>query len=73
MPRHGHGALENKINTLLGREPTLHRLPHLAWDGLIVALQHSGIYISEEQLSAADLVLEIEDDVQAQLNPSDSP
>lgn len=72
MPRHGLRELENKINMLLGRDPTLHRPPHPAWDGLIAALQHLGIYVSEEQLSAADLVLEVEDDVQTQLNcPTD--
>jgi hypothetical protein len=59
---------------LLGRDPTLHRPPHLAWDGLITALRHSGICISEEELIAADLVPEVEDDVRAQLNrPSDPP
>jgi hypothetical protein len=48
--------IEDGINQMLGRDPTLHRPPRLSWDKLIRALDEAGVAVSERGLdrSAAD-------------------
>jgi hypothetical protein len=60
--------IEDGINQMLGRDPELHRPPRLAWDNLIAALGRAGLAVTEEQLMAAPLVLELDAELQAALD-----
>jgi hypothetical protein len=59
--------IEDGINQLLGRDPTLHRPPRLAWGNLIRALAEAGIAVSEDDLIAAPLTIELSREVEAEL------
>lgn len=52
--------VREQLERMLGRDPALRRPPRLAWDGLLAALQRSGVGISERELIAARLELRVE-------------
>lgn len=60
--------IEDGISQMLGRDPTLHRPPRLAWGKLIKALDHAGVPVSERDLIEAPLTIELARDVQAELD-----
>lgn len=68
--RVGLPDIEDGVNQMLGRDPTLHRPPRLAWDGLIEALAAEQIHVSEEQLIEIPLVVELDEEVLAALAAS---
>ena len=55
------------INQMLGRDPTLHRPPRLSWGRLVGALSEAGIRVTERDLIAAPLTVELAPEVQAEL------
>lgn len=59
--------IEDGINQLLGRDPTLHQPPGLAWGGLIAALAAAGIQTDDHELAALPLSVELDDEVAARL------
>jgi hypothetical protein len=59
--------VEDSINQMLGRDPELHRPPRLAWSGLIAALAAVGISVTEDELIATPLTLELSDEVKAEI------
>jgi hypothetical protein len=60
--------IEDGINQMLGRDPTLHRPPRLSWDGLINALREAGVPATELDLIKAPLTIELAPEVQAELD-----
>jgi hypothetical protein len=65
--RIGRHDIEDAINQMLGRDPTLHRPPRLSWGNLIRTLLDAGIDITEDDLIAIPLVVELAPEVQAKL------
>jgi hypothetical protein len=65
--RVGLHDIEDGINQMLGRDPTLHRPPRLSWDKLITALDEAGVSVIDRDLIAAPLTIELAPDVQAEL------
>jgi hypothetical protein len=59
--------IEDAINQMLGRDPALHRPPRLSWGNLVKALVSAGVNVTEEDLIAAPLVVELSPEVQAEL------
>jgi hypothetical protein len=59
--------IEDGINQMLGRDPTLHRPLRLAWQNLIEALEQAGVRVTEPELIDAPLTLELTPEVQAEL------
>jgi hypothetical protein len=60
--------IEDGINLMLGRDPTLHRPPRLSWEDLIPALAHAGVAVTDDDLIAAPLTIELAPEVQAELD-----
>jgi len=60
--------IEDSINQMLGRDPTLHRPPRLAWGNLIRALEQVGVTATEQDLIAAPLTIEVTPEVQVELD-----
>ena len=60
--------IEDGINQMLGRDPTLHRPPRLSWDNLITALDEAGVSVTERDLIEAPLTIELSPEVQAELD-----
>jgi hypothetical protein len=50
--------IEDGINEMLGRDPSLHRPPTLAWGSLIDVLASEGFPTTEQQLIDAPLIVE---------------
>ena len=71
-PRRRHRVdlhdIEDGINQMLGRDPTLHRPPRLSWGGLIKAFDEAGVSVTERDLIEAPLTVELAPDVQAELD-----
>ncbi len=59
--------IEDGIDQMLGRDPSLHRPPRLAWENLIEALEQAGVHVSERELIDAPLTVELTPEVQAEL------
>ena len=59
--------IEDGINQMLGRDPSLHRPPRLAWPNLIGALEQAGVPAGERELIDAPLTVELTPEVQAEL------
>ncbi|MGO9961235.1 MAG: hypothetical protein ACLP50_35545 [Solirubrobacteraceae bacterium] len=59
--------IEDGINQMLGRDPSLHRPPRLAWQNLIGALEQAGVQVTERELIDASLTVELTPEVQAEL------
>jgi hypothetical protein len=59
--------IEDAINQMLGRDPALHRPPRLSWGKLIAALGNAGVTVTESDLIAAPLSVELAPDVHAEL------
>jgi Clp amino terminal domain, pathogenicity island component len=59
--------IEDGINQMLGRDPSLHRPPRLAWQNLIRALEQAGVQVTEPELIDAPLSVELTPEVQAEL------
>jgi hypothetical protein len=59
--------IEDGINQMLGRDPSLHHPPRLAWQGLIQALEQAGVPVTERELIDAPLTVELTPEVQAEL------
>jgi hypothetical protein len=59
--------IQDGINQMLGRDPDLHHPPRLAWHNLISALSDKGISVTEQDLIAVPLVVELSYEVQAEL------
>jgi hypothetical protein len=66
--RVGRADIEDAINQMLGRNPKLHRPPRLSWGQLIDALADAGVTVTEQELIAAPLAIELTPEVQAQLS-----
>jgi hypothetical protein len=60
--------IEDGINQMLGRDPTLHRPPRLSWQKLIEAFDEAGLSVTERDLTAAPLTVELAPEVQAELD-----
>jgi hypothetical protein len=56
--------IEDGINQMLGRDPTLHRPPRLSWNNLITALDEAGVPVAERDLIEAPLTIELAPEVQ---------
>jgi hypothetical protein len=63
----GLSDLEDAINQMLGRDPKLHRPPRLSWEKLLSALAAEGLEVTEANLIAAPLTLELSDAVKAEI------
>lgn len=59
--------IENTIDALLARDPEL-RPPRLAWEQLNEVLEQEGIAVTEDELSEAPFVLELSDELLAELD-----
>jgi hypothetical protein len=59
--------IEEGINRMLGRDPTLHRPPRLAWQQLIAALAANEIHVGEDELIEIPLTVELDQEVTATL------
>jgi hypothetical protein len=59
--------IEDGINQVLGRDPTLHRPPRLSWGQLIVAVAAAGVHVLEQELIDRPLEVELTPDVEADL------
>ena len=57
--------IEDAINQMLGRDPDQHRPPRLSWHGLLDALSEIGIDMTEEELIALPVNIELSDRVEA--------
>lgn len=66
--RVGIADIEDAINQLLGRDPEQHRPPRLTWEGMIGTLGRAGISVTEEQLIALPLTVELDREVQRTLD-----
>lgn len=62
--------IEDGVNQLLGRDPALHIPPRLAWENLLQALAIAGIAVDEQEIISCPLVLEVDREVRAQLEPA---
>jgi hypothetical protein len=60
--------IEDGINQMLGRDPSLHRPPRLSWYNLIRALDDAGIRVTERELIDVPLIIELTPEVQAELS-----
>jgi hypothetical protein len=60
--------VEDGINQMLGRDPTLHHPPRLSWGKLIEALGEAGVPVRERDLTEAPLTIELAPDLQAELD-----
>lgn len=60
--------IEDGINQMLGRDPTLHHPPRLSWGKLIQALDDAGVSVSERDLIEAPLTIELAPDLEAELD-----
>lgn len=59
--------IEDGINQMLGRDPTLHRPPRLSWSRLIDALTATGLHVSEQTMIDTPLTVELMPDVESEL------
>lgn len=59
----GMPDIEGGINRMLGRDPTLHRPPRLAWEQLIAALAANEIHVDEDELIEIPLTVELDEKV----------
>jgi hypothetical protein len=59
--------IEDGINQMLGRDPSLHRPPRLARQHLIDNLEEAGVHVTECELIDAPLTVELTPEVQAEL------
>jgi hypothetical protein len=60
--------IEDGINQMLGRDPSLHRPPRLSWEKLVRSLENDGVQVTERELIAAPLTIELAPEVQAELD-----
>ena len=63
----GLSDIEDAINQALGRDPDQHRPPRLSWGRLQEALAQAGIKVTEEELIALPLNIELSDQVQTEI------
>jgi len=66
--RVGLPDIEDGINQMLGRDPSLHHPPRLAWDNIIRALREEGVSVTERELIDAPLTINLTPEVQAELD-----
>jgi hypothetical protein len=66
--RVGLPDIEDGINQMLGRDPTLHHPPRLSWGNLISALQDAGVAVTERDLIDAPLTIELTPELQTELD-----
>lgn len=59
--------IQDAINQMLGRDPELHRPPRLAWHRLLAALASERVHVTEDELIAAPLTLQLSDEVRAEI------
>jgi hypothetical protein len=59
--------IEAAINQMLGRDPTQHLPPRLAWRGLVDALAGAGIAVTEQDLIGAPHTIDLSPDAGAQI------
>lgn len=65
--RVGLPDIEDAINQMLGRDPDQHRPPRLSWGHLIDALAAVGVSMTEEELIALPLDINLSDQVKAEI------
>jgi hypothetical protein len=65
--RVGRRDIEDSINQMLGRDPEQHRPPRLVWHGLVDALADAGIDVTEDELIALPLTVELDAELEAEL------
>ncbi|MGO9907208.1 MAG: hypothetical protein ACLPY3_16060 [Solirubrobacteraceae bacterium] len=63
----GLSDIEDAINQMLGRDPDQHRPPRLSWGHLLDALADVGIKMTEKELIALPLNIELSDQVKAEI------
>ena len=68
--RVGLSDIEDAVNQMLGRDPSQHRPPRLSWGHLLDALAEADIQMTEEELIATPLDLELSDQVAAEISPA---
>jgi hypothetical protein len=56
------------INQMLGRDPSLHRPPRLSWEKLIRSLENGGVRVTERELIATPLTVELAPQVHAEFD-----
>jgi hypothetical protein len=61
------GDIEDGINLILGRDPQLHRPPRLSWEYLLRALADAGVTVTEDDLIAVPLTIELAPEVETEL------
>jgi hypothetical protein len=59
--------VQDAVDQMLGRDPEQHRPPRLSWEGLLNALETSGVRSSEQELIAAPLIVELSDDATSEI------
>jgi hypothetical protein len=62
--------IQDGINQMLGRDPQLHHPPRLSWEKLISALRDAGIMLTDHDLIAVPLTVELSPEVEAELDRS---
>jgi hypothetical protein len=60
--------IEDGINQMLGRDPSLHRPPRLSWGGLIDALAAGGVTATESELVEVPMTVRLMPDVLSDLS-----
>jgi len=65
--RVGLPDIEDAINQMLGRDPDQHRPPRLSWGHLQEALTKVGIKVTDDELIALPLEIELSQPVQAEI------
>jgi hypothetical protein len=55
------------MDTMLGRNPDMHRPPRLAWGNLIIALDKNGVQATEPMVIAAPFVVDLRPELRAVL------
>jgi hypothetical protein len=63
----GLSDVQDAINGMLGRDPERDRPPQLSWAKLLTALATEGVPVTEEELIAAPLTLQLSDEVKAEI------
>lgn len=65
--RVGLSDVHDVVNQMLGRDPEQHRPPRLSWKNLLADLSSEGVEVTEEDLIAAPLTLDLSDKVKTEI------
>jgi hypothetical protein len=60
--------IEDGVNQMLGRDPSLHHPPRLSWHNLIHVLDEADVPVTERELIDVPLTIELTPEVQAELD-----